>query len=161
MLQRIVSSLRQRIVKPDSQNVLRKFEALYSEYEASDFPCQTFIESSTRLAWHTFTVNYPTLQDFIDAPHEEKSAYLSKMANYIELLSRKEKIGQAPKGVTTGASLVQMWIAACAWNDFKVADYISERLEPLNRSAYETACAMGSASPDEDVIESWKELFSE
>lgn len=114
---------------------------------------------SLRTTYHAFVTRYPEISNFLNAEHSEKSDYLNKISNFVQKISKEEKAGNAPQGVTIGAVLVQFWITALAWGDFELADEMSAHLEPLNGSAYETDCARGKAKPDEKVIAEWKEMF--
>lgn len=161
MLRRIAEAIDKRHERKSLVRLTTAFNEQLQAYASADAYAQIFTEMSARTVRHAFAATYPDIRVFLDAPHSEKSAYLDKLSNYVERLAIGERSGKHPKGVTNGAVLVQFWITALAWKDFELADAMAEQLEPLNRSAYETACAAGQAKPDEKVIAEWKRTFGE
>ena len=161
MLRKLAEAFDNRHERKSLRRLSIAFNEQMRAYLVADFLAQVGAELSVRTVRHAFAATYPQLGDFMGATHAEKSAYLSKVSAYVERLSKEENSGNAPKGVTNGALLSQFWIAALAWGDYRLADTIAEKLEPLNRSTYKAACADGQARPDDEVLAEWKEMFGE
>lgn len=161
MLRKLAEALDNRHERKSLDRLAAAFNEQMQGYLSSDFIFQSGCELSVRKFYHAFIAEYPNIKDFSDAPHSEKAAYISKLSDYVQKLSKSEKAGESPKGVTSGAVLVEFWISAVGYGDFEMADAMAEHLAPLNRQGYETACALGTARPDEKVIAEWKETFGE